>query len=195
MRPKRIAAEMKVGDRGFHFKHFKGYRPDKIGRGRIAQIAKREIFGAGGGNELFANLIIVHWNEAKRDLYREMVAHVQTIDEDVEKVERIDDAKANTMIDDLLERHDRRDILLCVRLNGVRFGAGLIEARLVRGEATYVADEAASDEAASDETATDEAASDEAASDEAEASADAAADSDEPAAAPGDGEAEEPAAG
>ncbi len=188
VRPKRIAAEMKVGDRGFHFKHFKGYRPDKIGRGRIAQIAKREIFGAGGGNELFANLIIVHWNEAKRDLYREMVAHVQTIDEDVEKVERIDDAKANTMIDDLLERHDRRDILLCVRLNGVRFGAGLIEARLVRGEATYVADEAASDEAASDEaasdeaasdeTATDEAASDEAASDEAEASADAAADSD-----------------
>ena len=167
--PKRIAAEMKVGDRGFHFRHFKGYRPDKIGRGRIDKIAKREVFGGGDGNELFANLIIVHWNEAKRTLYREMVTHVQTIDEDVEKVEKIEAEKANAMIDDLLERHDLEDIYLCVRLNGVRFSEDLIQARLVRGEPTYVpaaADDTSADDTAADDTAADDTAADDTAADD-----------------------------
>ena len=45
---------------------------DQIGRGRLRKIAHKEIF-TGDGHELLANLIIVHWNEANDDLYREMV--------------------------------------------------------------------------------------------------------------------------
>ena len=59
-----------------------------------------------------------------------MVTHVQAINEDVEAIEQIEDDIANKIIDDLLERHHRVDILLCVRLNGVRFREEVIRARL-----------------------------------------------------------------
>jgi hypothetical protein len=131
--PKRLAAELKVGDKGFYFKYFKGYRPETIGRGRVKQIAMREVF-QDPGHELFANLLIIHWNEQHAPLYREMVTHVKTINEDVEAIESIDDDKAHAIIDDLLLRHELPDVLLCVRLNGVRFGEELIQSRLVRGE-------------------------------------------------------------
>ncbi len=134
VRPKRLVAEMKVADKGFHFRYFRGYRPEKIGRGRVRKIANKELFGAGDGHELFANLIIVHWNEGEARLYREMVAHVQTINEDVEAIEHIDDADAHRIIDDLLQRHERDAIYCCVRLNGVRFGEPLIASRLIAGE-------------------------------------------------------------
>jgi len=131
--PKRIAADMARADKAFHFRNFKGYRPSAIGRGRLRKVAAREIF-AGEGHELFANVLIIHWNNAKATLYREMVAHVKTINEDVEAIEQIPDDRAHAIIDDLLGRHDRVDVLLCVRLNGVRFREEVIESRLVRGE-------------------------------------------------------------
>ncbi|MCB9729237.1 MAG: hypothetical protein H6746_12270 [Deltaproteobacteria bacterium] len=131
--PKRLVAELKVGDKGFYFKYFKGYRPESIGRGRIKQIARREVF-EGDGHELFANLMIIHWNEHHAPLYREMVTHVKTINEDVEAIERIEDDKAHAIIDDLAQRHDLEDVLLCVRLNGVRFSEDLIQSRLERKE-------------------------------------------------------------
>ncbi|MGM0575622.1 MAG: hypothetical protein ACQEXJ_07830 [Myxococcota bacterium] len=145
VQPKRLVAEIQVADKGFYFRNFKGYRPEKIGRGRIKKVARKEIF-QGDGNELFANLLIVHWNEARAQLYREMVAHVQAIDEDVESIEHIEDEAAHRIIDDLLERHDREDIYLCVRLNGVRFGEDLVQSRLVRGEPAPEPGEASSGE-------------------------------------------------
>mgnify|MGYP001062660639 CR=1 FL=1 len=131
---RRLVAELQAADKGFHYRYFKGYRPEKIGRGRIRKIAQKEIF-SGEGHELFANLLIIHWNESQRQLYQEMLTHVQAINEDVEAIEKIEDANANTIIDDLLERHAMDDIYVCVRLNGVRFDEALIESRLVRGEA------------------------------------------------------------
>ena len=129
---KRVAQEMAQVDRGLHFKYFKGLRPEKIGRGTLKKVVQKEIL-AGEGNELFANLLILHWNQNQHALYRDMVRHVQTINEDVEAIEEIEDDKANAIIDDLLERYDRRDILACVRLNGVRFNEPLIVARLTDG--------------------------------------------------------------
>lgn len=133
VRPRQLADEIARADRAFHVRHFKGYRPEKIGRGRIKRIAEKAVFEA-PGHELFANLIILQWNDAHPRLYREMVAHVQTIDEDVESIEEIPDDAAHRMIDDLLERHDRRDVYICVRLNGVRFREEIVQSRLVRGE-------------------------------------------------------------
>lgn len=131
--PKLIASEITKVDRAFYFRHFKGVRPEKIGRNRLRKIADREIF-KDPGHELFANLLILHWNQGQGPLYREMVTHVQAINEDVEAIEVIEDDVANKIIDDLLERHHRTDILLCVRLNGVRFQEEVIQARLVQSD-------------------------------------------------------------
>ena len=131
--PKRVVVEMAKADKAFHFKYFKGYRPDQIGRGRIKQIAQKEVFGE-PGHELFANLLIIFWNEAHAQMYRDIVTHVRAINEDVEAIERIDPDKAHAIIDDMLTRYSARDFLLCVRLNGVRFDEDVVQARLVRGE-------------------------------------------------------------
>ena len=148
---RRLVAEIQAADKGFHYRYFKGYRPEKIGRGRIKKIAQKEVF-SGEGHELFANLIIIHWNESQRHLYQEMLTHVQAINEDVEAIEKIEDDNAHAIIDDLLERHTLGDIYVCVRLNGVRFDEALIESRLVRGEdATAPAPEGQSDDAEPDE--------------------------------------------
>jgi len=130
--PKRIAVEMQMLDKGFYFRHFKGYRPDKIGRGRIKKIADREIFGD-RPHEGFANMLIMQWNEANARLYNEMVTHVQAINEDVEAIEIIDDDKAAEIVADLTERHDLADIYLCVKLNGVRFSDTYITATFDSG--------------------------------------------------------------
>jgi len=144
--PKRMVRDMAQADKAFHFRNLKGYRIEKIGRGRIRKIVEREIL-KDPGHDLFANLIIIHWNEAHIRLYEEMVAHVKTINENVEDVERIEPAQAHVMIDDLLSRHRREDVLVCVRLNGVRFDEDVIVSRLVEGRAAPaeapVADDAA----------------------------------------------------
>ena len=131
--PKRLVAEVAKSDKAFYFKYFKGYRPEQIGRGRIKQIAQKEVF-VDPGHELFANLVIIHWNEAHAQMYRDIVTHVRAINEDVEAVERIPPETAHPIIDDMLKRHTREDFYLCVRLNGVRFDEDVIQARLVRGE-------------------------------------------------------------
>ena len=131
--PRRLVVELSKADKAFHFKHFKAYRPEKISRGLVKKVMQREVF-ADPGHELFANLLIIHWNEGHARLYEEVVTHVKTINEDVEAIERIEDEKAHAIIDDLAKRHARTDILLCVRLNGVRFAEELIVSRLERGE-------------------------------------------------------------
>ncbi|TNF24235.1 MAG: hypothetical protein EP329_25325 [Deltaproteobacteria bacterium] len=160
VKAKRLAAEVARADKAFHFRHFKGLRPEKIGRALIRKIINKEIL-TDPGHELFANLLIIHWNEAHAKLYEEMVTHVRTINEDVEAIERIEDDKAHAIIDDLLLRHDVRDILLCVRLNGVRFDEALTESRLVRGEprpeGTAAAEEAPAAEAPAEEPAASDA--------------------------------------
>lgn len=153
---KRLVREMGIADKAFHFRHFKGYRD--IGRGRIKKIAEREIFAAGDGHELFANLIIVHWNDKHATLYREMVAHVKTINEDVEAIEQIEDDKATAIVEDLLKRHTRLAILLCVKLNGVRFREAFVQWRLIDGKDGEVpgsGDEPAADAKPDTETGTE----------------------------------------
>jgi hypothetical protein len=54
--------------------------------------------------------------------------HVQTINEDVESIERIEDDKASEFIADLEQKgFSREDIFICVRLNDVRFSTEVIE--------------------------------------------------------------------
>ncbi|MBD88710.1 MAG: hypothetical protein CL940_00035 [Deltaproteobacteria bacterium] len=149
---KRIVSELSMADKGLFFRHFKGFRPEKIGRGRVARAVKKEIL-EGKGNVVFANMIILHWNQANANLYQDMVEHVQTINEDVEAIEQITDEQANPILDDLLSRYGQVDVLLCTRLNGVRFDESLIQQRLVPGGAAESTPSEESAPAAADQAA------------------------------------------
>lgn len=114
-------------------RHFKGYRPQMLGRKRVTDALRFEVFER--KNETVAEVLILLWNQVHRDLYQAMLALVRTINENVEEIERIDDAKGNDFIDELLLSFDRKHIHACVRLNEVRFSPELMAARFGAGAA------------------------------------------------------------
>lgn len=124
-------------------RHFKGYRPQTLGRKRVTESLRFEVFEK--ANEAVGDILVLLWNQRMRDLYAAMVEHVRTINENVEEIERIPDEQANAFLDDLLARFDRDDVLICVRLNEVRFSPEVIARRLegVEPEAEAVASEPA----------------------------------------------------
>lgn len=129
VQPRRVIAEVQRGDRAAYFRHFKGQRLEKFSRRKMTEILHKEVFGR--ENIFMAQLLMILWNEAHRELYIAMRNHVQTINEDVETIERIEDDKAREFIADLVEKSFTRDeIYICVRLNDVRFGEDLILAEL-----------------------------------------------------------------
>lgn len=114
-------------------RHFKGYRPQMLGRKRVVDALHFEVFKR--RNETVAEVLILLWNQTHRDLYQAMLALVRTIREDVENIEKIEDAKANDFIDELLLNFDKQDVHACIRLNEVRFSPEVILARFLGGEA------------------------------------------------------------
>jgi hypothetical protein len=109
-------------------RHFKGFRPQMLGRKRVVDAMRFEVFER--KNVAVADLLVLLWNQEQRDLYHAMLEHVKTVNEDVEAIEKIDDATANGFLDDMLARFDREDVLACVRMNDVKFSPEVIEARL-----------------------------------------------------------------
>jgi hypothetical protein len=105
-------------------RHFKGFRPQTLGRKRVGDALRFEVFQK--KNVAVADILVLLWNQEHRDLYHAMLEHVKTINEDVEAVERIEDDKAKAFVEDLRGRFDPADLLLCVRLNEVRFSAEMI---------------------------------------------------------------------
>ncbi len=116
-------------DRMAFARHFQGYRPQTLGRRRVTESLRFELYQR--GNETVAEVLVLLWNQFHRDLYQAMLALVRTINQKVEEIERIPDDKANDFIDELLLSFDRRDIHACVRLNEVRFSPEVIQSRLV----------------------------------------------------------------
>lgn len=129
-------------------RNFKGYRPQTLGRKKVIQALANEVYQRNNGT--IAEILTLLWNQEHRDLYHDMLAHVKTIDEDVEKIEKIEDDKANEFIDDLLQRYKREDILICVYLNDVKFSENVIKARLMNG--TEASDDGSPDNLDKDET-------------------------------------------
>jgi hypothetical protein len=109
-------------------RHFKGFRPQTLGRKRITDALRFEVYER--RNSSIGDVLTLLWNQEHRDVYHAMLEHVKTIQEDVESIERIEDAKANEFLDDLVVRFPVEDILVCVRLNDVRFGPEVIATRL-----------------------------------------------------------------
>jgi hypothetical protein len=128
LKPIRIIGEVGKGDRPSYYRNFKGYRIEKFGRPKLVQIARKEMFER--ENEFWAQLLIVLWNEAHKNLYIGFRDRVATINEDVEKVDAIEDDIAGTWIDEMLEDDTLEDLLLCVHLNEVRFSDAFVRTRL-----------------------------------------------------------------
>jgi hypothetical protein len=112
-------------------RHFKGYRPQMLGRKRVIKALSFEVFTR--HNEVVGDILTLLWNQTRRDVYDAMHELVSTINEDVEAITEIPDERANAFIDVLLEDFEREDILICVRLNDVRFNEPVIVARLENG--------------------------------------------------------------
>ena len=117
-------------------RHFKGYRPQSLGRKKVVNALAFEIFTR--HNEVISDIITLLWNQTRRDVYDAMHELVSTIDDDVEAITEIPDERANAFIDVLLEDFDREDVLTCVRLNDVRFNDPVIAGRLENDQAPAV---------------------------------------------------------
>ena len=115
-----------------YMRYFRGYRPQSLGRAKVTEALRKEIYEK--DNAAVADLVNLLWNQANRKLYKAMHEHVRKINENVEEIERIEDDTANEIIDDLLTKFSRKEILFCVRLNEVKFSEEVIEKRLIKGE-------------------------------------------------------------
>jgi len=110
-------------------RNFRGFRPEKIGRGRMVKVLSKEILIE--ENIRVAQLVSLLWNHANQNIYKSMKDLVRTIHPDVEKVEQIEDAKAAEFVDKLeAQGFKRHEIHICVRLNGVRFDQSFTDSRL-----------------------------------------------------------------
>lgn len=127
LKPARVIQETQRADRATFFRNFKGQRLEKFTRRKIGTIFEKEILVR---NNLFmAHLLMVLWNETHRDLYLSMRKKVETINEDVEAIEVIEDDKAKEFVAEMKsEEHSLEDIYICVRMNEVRFTEEFIEA-------------------------------------------------------------------
>jgi hypothetical protein len=110
-------------------RYFRGYRPNKIGRGKMVTVLKPAIMEE--GNIAVIQLLSLMWNRRNDKIYKSMRALVQTINEDVEAIELIEDDKATEFVASLNEKgFERSQVHICVRVNGVRFSEEFIKANL-----------------------------------------------------------------
>jgi hypothetical protein len=129
LRPRNVIAEFQRSDRAAFFRNFKGQRMEKFNRKKVSEILHKEIFVR--ENVFAAHLMMVLWNEFNREVYAAMREQVETIQENVEDIERIEDDNATAFFEALLESgHSREDIYVCVCINDVRFSPEWIAANL-----------------------------------------------------------------
>ncbi len=120
-------AELERLDRAVFYRHFKGYRPQKIDAAHLERVLKKEIFEIGNG--LLAQLVIYNWDEAEYKLYQELQKAVKAINEDVEAIEKITDEEGNAILDPLDALFDKRDVAIATIINGVRVSPEYRKAR------------------------------------------------------------------
>lgn len=129
LKPTDIVRDIRRVEPRLFQRYFRGYRPNKIGRGKMVTVLKPAIMD--DGNIAVMQLLSLMWNRRSDNLYRHMRDLVKTINEDVEAVEKIEDEKAKEFVSNLTERgYERAQIHICVRVNGVRFSEEFIRANL-----------------------------------------------------------------
>ena len=129
IKPHILIRDMKMIDPGIFNRFFRGFRPDKIGRGRMVRILTPEIREK--DNLKVMQLLTLHWNNANDPVFKAMRKLVATINPEVEEIEKIEDEQASNFVSQLKETGFKRDkIHICVQLNGVRFSKEFIASHL-----------------------------------------------------------------
>jgi len=129
IKPHVLIRDMKMVEPGIYNRFFRGFRPDKIGRGRMVRILSPEVLDR--QNIRIMQLLTLHWNHANDPIYKAMRDLVATINPEVEEVEKIEDEQAADFVSQLKETGFKREAIhICVQLNGVRFSKEFVEKNL-----------------------------------------------------------------
>jgi hypothetical protein len=123
--PREFVQRLSMFDRGLYNAYFRGFRTEKFNRPKLIEIANREVFDR--KNRVMAMFVTTLWNREHRDLYNDMLGEVKKINEDVEAIEVITDEQGPAVLTEVLKKgHEPEDVLICVRINDVRFTEAFI---------------------------------------------------------------------
>ncbi|GEM_PF-2393764 len=125
-----IVRGVQILNKGIFVRYFQGQRLEVKGKARIKDMIENEIFKK--ESEPVAQLIMTLWTRMNGDLYQDMYDMVRTINEEVDKIELIDDEKASVFLDELRKGYDRDKILWCIIFNEVKFSKAVVELKLER---------------------------------------------------------------
>jgi len=110
--------------RSLFVRYFKGYRVQTASK-RVREMVENEVVAK--GNEELAQLFTTLWNRANGRLYHSVYNKVRTVNEDVHKIELIEDDKADVFLTDLLKEFDAARVYLCILLNEVKFSKEMVQ--------------------------------------------------------------------
>jgi hypothetical protein len=123
-----IVKGVQVYNRALFVRYFKGYRLQIAGKKRVRALVDREIKEK--GSEELAQLLMTLWNRANGRLYHAVYSHVRTVNEEVDKIERIDDEVAGEFLGTLLEEFDADRLYLCILFNEVKVSREIVKEKL-----------------------------------------------------------------
>jgi len=115
-------------NRALFVRYFKGFRLQVLGRKRVRELLQKEAIEK--KSEDVAQVFITLWNRANGKLYHAIYNLVKTVNEDVDKIEHIEDDKAEAFLDELLTEFDATRIYLAVLFNEVKFSREAIRKKL-----------------------------------------------------------------
>lgn len=125
-----IVRGVQILNKGVYVRYFQGQRLEVKGRARIKEMVDTEIFKK--DSEPVSQLIMTLWTRSNGALYHTLYNLVKSINEEVDKIEKIEDDKASEFLDTLLKDFDKDRIFLCILFNEVKFSREIIEAKLGR---------------------------------------------------------------
>ncbi len=125
-----IVRGVQILNKGVYVRYFQGQRLEIKGRARIKEMVENEIFKR--DSEPVAQLVMTLWTRSNGALYHTMYNLVKTINEEVDKIEKIEDDKAGEFLDEMLKQFDKDRIFWCIIFNEVKFSSAVIEAKLGR---------------------------------------------------------------
>jgi hypothetical protein len=126
-----IVKGVQVFSRALYIRYFKGYRLQVAGKKRVRALVDREI--GEKDNEELSQLLMTLWNRANGRLYHAMYNKIRTVNEEVDKIERIEDDAAGLFLDELMEEgFDAARLYMCILFNEVKFSKEIITTKLER---------------------------------------------------------------